>query len=422
VKVLVKISLNSATRKCVADSSFLGFEGENQANTLVFSFADGFIEGTAVLNIKRGKDIGFVAVDKMIQTYELPVKSSLLTQIGEVEFQFVLTKSDGTIIKFDSFIMTVEDAIDTDVPLPEEYPSWVEMANTKLSEVDVALENTIKATSNANQVANDLIFAKQNGDFDGRDGVDGTNGVSPTFGTTQVEGGVRITITDVDGTKEVFLKDGPQGIQGPQGETGPKGEKGEQGKTGAQGPKGEIGATGLQGLRGPMGPQGPQGEKGADGTVAFDQLTDAQKASLKGEKGDKGDKGDKGATGEQGPKGDTGATGPQGNTGPQGPRGEKGDTGSQGPQGRAGTAGSDGYSPIAIVEQTSTGAKITITDKNGTTTANVLNGKDGEGGSGGGITLDTAMSDTSENAVQNKVIKAYVDGLIGDIESLLAEV
>ena len=90
--------------------------------------------------------------------------------------------------------------------------------------------------------------------------------------------------------------------------------------------------------------------------------------------------------------------------------------------GKDGANGADGYSPTAIVEQTSTGAKITITDKNGTTTATVNHGKDGEGGSGGSITLDTEMSDTSENAVQNKVIKAYVDGLVGNIESLLAEV
>ena len=31
------------------------------------------------------------------------------------------------------------------------------------------------------------------------------------------------------------------------------------------------------------------------------------------------------------------------------------------------------------------------------------------GGGGGNIVIDNAMSDTSENAVQNKVIKAYVD-------------
>lgn len=94
----------------------------------------------------------------------------------------------------------------------------------------------------------------------------------------------------------------------------------------------------------------------------------------------------------------------------------------KGKDGSQGAAGADGFSPTAIVEQISTGAKITITDKNGTTTATVNHGKDGEGGSGGSITLDTTMSDTSENAVQNKVIKAYVDGLVGDIESLLQEV
>ena len=36
--------------------------------------------------------------------------------------------------------------------------------------------------------------------------------------------------------------------------------------------------------------------------------------------------------------------------------------------------------------------------------------------------IDTEMSGTSENAVQNKVIKAYVDGLVGNIEAALAAI
>lgn len=39
----------------------------------------------------------------------------------------------------------------------------------------------------------------------------------------------------------------------------------------------------------------------------------------------------------------------------------------------------------------------------------------------GSLTLDTEMSDTSENGVQNKVIKQYVDDTIGNIEELLAQ-
>lgn len=41
------------------------------------------------------------------------------------------------------------------------------------------------------------------------------------------------------------------------------------------------------------------------------------------------------------------------------------------------------------------------------------------GGSGETITIDTEMSDTSENTVQNKVIKKYVDDKTDDIETAL---
>lgn len=42
-------------------------------------------------------------------------------------------------------------------------------------------------------------------------------------------------------------------------------------------------------------------------------------------------------------------------------------------------------------------------------------------GTGSSIILDEEMSDVSENGVQNKVIKAYVDGITGDIETVLDE-
>lgn len=48
--------------------------------------------------------------------------------------------------------------------------------------------------------------------------------------------------------------------------------------------------------------------------------------------------------------------------------------------GGGGGAGVDGFSPVATVEQTDTGAVITITDKTGTTTATVNHGADGAPG------------------------------------------
>lgn len=52
----------------------------------------------------------------------------------------------------------------------------------------------------------------------------------------------------------------------------------------------------------------------------------------------------------------------------------------RGKQGDPGTPGNDGVSPQASVQQTATGATITIIDKSGTTKAEVKNGKDGQQG------------------------------------------
>ena len=98
-----------------------------------------------------------------------------------------------------------------------------------------------------------------------------------------------------------------------------------------------------------------------------------------GLKGDKGDTGERGGKGDKGDRGEQGIQGIQGERGPQGEKGDKGATGAQG------VAGQDGYSPSATVTKVGDTATITITDKNGTTTAQI---SDGSGG--GSATSPTA--------------------------------
>ena len=94
-------------------------------------------------------------------------------------------------------------------------------------------------------------------------------------------------------------------------------------------------------------------------------------AGEKGEKGDKGDKGDPGATG---------ATGPIGNPG---------------------SDGKDGVSPTVTVTAITGGHRVTITDATGSKTFDVMDGEDGQGAS---ITVDSALSTTSTNPIQNKAV------------------
>ena len=162
---------------------------------------------------------------------------------------------------------------------------------------------------------------------------------------------------------------GDTGATGPQGESGPQGPKGDTGLTGATGP---------QGLKGDIGPKGDTGAVGPKGDIGLTGAIGPQ--GLKGDTGAAGQNGVDGATGPQGPKGDTGAIGPQG---PKGDIGAKGADGTAGTAGTAGKDGADGYSPSAKVEQTSTGATITITDKTGITSATVKNGLKGDTGATG---------------------------------------
>ena len=133
---MTNVSLKISTRECVPDNQFLGYEGENEVNKLIFTFEDEFFDGSGLLNVKRGEQKGYVALDKVGETYELPVRNSLLSQKGDVIFQLAITSTTGAVIKFNPFAMTVKDSIDTDAELPEEYPSWQQMIETQLARMD----------------------------------------------------------------------------------------------------------------------------------------------------------------------------------------------------------------------------------------------------------------------------------------------
>ncbi len=199
--------------------------------------------------------------------------------------------------------------------------------------------------------------------------------------------------------------------------------KGDKGDTGAKGERGE------QGLQGLPGAKGDKGEKGD--AFKYTDFTATQLAALKGPKGDtglqgpRGEQGPKGDTGSQGPQGERGLQGERGATGPQGIQGEKGDAftyadftqeqlaslkGPKGDTGPKGDAGAAASIRIGSVTTGAAGSNASVT--NSGTASNVVleftlpRGNDGKDG---GITVDSALSATSTNPVQNKVINAALN-------------
>lgn len=147
---------------------------------------------------------------------------------------------------------------------------------------------------------------------------------------------------------------------------------------------------------------------------------------LQGKQGPQGEKGDKGDLGEQGPKGDTGEQGPKGDKGDTGEQGLQGIQGEQGPQGLKGDKGDTGRGIESIVfKNSSAGTGAGTAGAVDTYTINYTDGthidfqvKNGENGTS--AIIDTEMSDISENTVQNKIIKKYVDDIVGNIQTILS--
>ena len=158
----------------------------------------------------------------------------------------------------------------------------------------------------------------------------------------------------------------------PKGDTGPQGEKGDPGPQGIQGETGPAGSPGADG-----GYYSPAVD--ADGNLSWtasrEEMPAVTGANIKG------------------PKGDTGQAGADGADGAKGDKGDKGD------------AGADGYTPVKGTDY------WTAADK-----TEIENDLKTWAGQQGYITaVDSALSATSENPVQNKVIYAQ----LGDISAAL---
>ena len=82
----------------------------------------------------------------------------------------------------------------------------------------------------------------------GGSGGSGTDGFSPIVTITQITGGHRITITDVEGDHVFDVMDGSKGAKGDKGDTGETGATGPQGPKGDKGDKGDDGDAGDPGV------------------------------------------------------------------------------------------------------------------------------------------------------------------------------
>ena len=136
----IKIKIEKQTSKVFPDGDILGISMENLQGSIICYF-DEFVDGVAWLEVQMPDETkGYFMMEKVDETYVLPIKSSLLKESGLINMQFRITEGTNIeeipVYKSNIFYCKVKEAINSITEIPEEYPQWIDMANIKLNEID----------------------------------------------------------------------------------------------------------------------------------------------------------------------------------------------------------------------------------------------------------------------------------------------
>lgn len=169
-----KIYIETESRNVYPERDMLGISGENKFETLQFNL-DKFIDGQALLRVERKETNGVakyeIAVQKGDNCYTVEVLSSLLAYKGTIKLQLVIMQENLEVFKSKYFNMKVLEAIEAGEEIPEQYPTWQQLASQKIIEID----NKI---SEVTALEEDLEDKVESGYFKGQDGEDGQDGKS----------------------------------------------------------------------------------------------------------------------------------------------------------------------------------------------------------------------------------------------------
>jgi len=196
------ITANSKTSRVDLPTSRLGLNGENLQGNIIVKFSDEFVNGNAILEIQRDNEKYYLTMQKENESYYLPILSSLLTNPTTIIMQVRITEgtsiTDIPVWKSNKFYLKVEESINAETTIPEEYPEWIDIANAKLNEIDESIQEVDNIDIDVEKVGNTST----------------------------------VSVTKKDGTEKIVeILDGEKGNKGDTGATGPKGADGQDGYT-----------------------------------------------------------------------------------------------------------------------------------------------------------------------------------------------
>lgn len=207
------IKVNKADRSVSLSNNYIGNDGENLQEKLIFSFTDSFVNGVARLEYKLKDETYYVMLNKEGETYNLPI-TSVITKLGVIACQLVINEDGNNypIFKSDEFLLYCKDSINANTPQPENYPTWIDSASVIVNE---ASNLNIRSSYIANGV--EIFFTDKKGNTttktiyngapgkDGKDGKDGTDGSDYILTNADKEEIANIVLNNLVNGEEMYF-------------------------------------------------------------------------------------------------------------------------------------------------------------------------------------------------------------------------
>lgn len=151
----IEVKIDRETREVNPETIFIGNDGENLQENVIFSFEDEFVQGQARLDIefRDGTKGQITELNQVGETYVLPIKSEITKYSGCIA-QLVIDEGtdENSIPIFKSLYvgLIVAESINATTKVPERYTEWIEIANAKLNQIDEAIEKVDTAVEQVN--------------------------------------------------------------------------------------------------------------------------------------------------------------------------------------------------------------------------------------------------------------------------------
>ncbi len=152
----LEIQVNSKNNQILKSSDILGISSENLQGKIIFKPVP-FVDGACRLYIENK---GTILMEKEEDCYTLDILSSLLTE-PSLDICFKITEPQnekGTPVFCSKIIhLKVLDTIDSDEEIPDQYPTWIEILDSKIAELEALEEDVEEAEEERNQAVQEAI-------------------------------------------------------------------------------------------------------------------------------------------------------------------------------------------------------------------------------------------------------------------------